>query len=173
MRNINHLQRYSKLQMLKQNNSLAKEPMSMQDATRHAIWILDAKYDKADLPAIVRESCSHLSATDREMLLSLLLRYESLFNGTLGDWNLPPVSFELKEDMKPYHGKAYPIPHIHKATLVKKIERLCEIGVLTWQPASKWAAPSFTILHTISNFRELNKCIVWRSYPIPKISTTL
>jgi hypothetical protein len=63
--------------------------------------------------------------------------------------------------------------YIHKATLMKEIERLHEIGVLTWQPASKWAAPSFTILHTISNFRELNKCIVWRSYPIPKISTTL
>jgi hypothetical protein len=81
--------------------------------------------------------------------------------------------------MKPYHGKAYPIPHKHKATLMKEIERLCEIGVLTWQPASKWVAPSFTIpkkdhtLCTISDFRELNKCIVRKPYPIPKISTTL
>jgi hypothetical protein len=80
------------------------------------------------------------------MLLSLLLRYESLFDGTLGDWNLPPVSFELKDEgMKPYLGKAYPILHIHKATLMKEIERLCDIGVLSWQPASKWAAPSFIV----------------------------
>jgi hypothetical protein len=113
------------------------------------------------------------------LLLSLLPKYESLFNGTLGDWNLPPVSFELKEGMKPYHGKAYPIPHVHKATLMKEIERLCDIGVLTWQPASKWAAPSFIIpkkdhtVCTISNFRELNKRIVRKPYPIPKISTTL
>jgi hypothetical protein len=40
------------------------------------------------------------------------------------------VSFELKEGMKPYHGKAYPIPQIHKAVLMKEIDRLCKIGVL-------------------------------------------
>ncbi len=33
----------------------------------------------------------------------MLLRFDPLFDGTLGDWNLPPVSFEIKEDMKPYH----------------------------------------------------------------------
>jgi hypothetical protein len=100
----------------------------------------------------------------------MLLKYNPLFNGTLGDWNLPPVSFELKEGMKPYHGRAYPIPHIHKAKLMKEIDRLCKIGVLIWQPLSMWESPSFIIpkkdhtVHTISNFRELNKCIVWKPY---------
>ncbi len=61
---------------------------------------MDAKYEKADLPAIIRENCSHLKASDGEKLLSLPLRFESLFDGTLGDWNLLPVSFELNEDMK-------------------------------------------------------------------------
>jgi hypothetical protein len=64
----------------------------------------------------------------------MLLKYEELFDSTLGDWNLPPVSFELKEGMKPYHGRAYPIPQIHKAVLMKEIDRLCSIGVLKWQP---------------------------------------
>jgi hypothetical protein len=36
----------------------------------------------------------------------VLLRFELLFDGTLGDWKLPPVSFELKEGMKLYHGRA-------------------------------------------------------------------
>jgi hypothetical protein len=63
---------------------------------------------------------------------TVLLKFEPLFDGTLGDWNLPPVSFELKEGMKPYHGKAYPIPQIHKAVLMKEIDRLCKIGVLLW-----------------------------------------
>ncbi len=58
---------------------------------------MDAKYEKADLPAIVRENRSHLQASDREKLLSVLLKCESLFDGTLGDWNLPPLSFVLKE----------------------------------------------------------------------------
>jgi hypothetical protein len=92
------------------------------------VKILGAKYEKADLPAIIRESCSHLTASNREKLLSVLLKYELLFDGTLGDWKLPPVSFELKEGMKTYHGRPYPIPHKHKAVLIKEIKRLCNIG---------------------------------------------
>jgi hypothetical protein len=128
--------------------------------------ILDAKYEKADLPAIIRENCSHLTASDREKLLSVLLKFESLFDGTLGDWKLPPVSFELKEGMKPYHGRPYPILHKHKAVLMKEIKWLCDIRVLEWQPSSRWAAPTLIIpkrdstVRTISDFRELNKLIV-------------
>ena len=127
----------------------------------------------------VRDNCAHLSATDREKLLSMLLKFEPLFSGTLGDWNLPPVSFDIKEGMKPYHGRAYPIPKIHKATLMKEIDRLCSIGVLKWQPNSQWALPTFIIpkkdgtVRTISDFWELNKRIIQKPYPIPKISTTL
>jgi hypothetical protein len=73
------------------------------------VEILDAKYEKADLPAIIGDNSSHCKASDREKLLSVLLRFELLFNGTLGDWNLPLVSFELrKEGMKPYHGFIIP-----------------------------------------------------------------
>jgi hypothetical protein len=50
----------------------------------------------------------------------VLLKFEPLFDGTLGDWKLPPVSFELKEGMKPYHGRLYHIPHKHKAVSMKK-----------------------------------------------------
>ncbi len=93
--------------------------------------ILDAKYEKADLPAIIKENCSHLTASNREKLLSVLLKFKLLLDGTLGDWKLPPVSsFELKEGMKPYHDRPYPIPHKHKAILMKEIKQLCNIGVL-------------------------------------------
>jgi hypothetical protein len=113
------------------------------------------------------------------LLLALLLKYKELFDGMLGEWKLLPVSFELKEGAKPYHGRPYPIPKIHKATLMKEINHLLLIGVLKWQPTSQWASPSFIIpkkdqtVHTISDFRELNKLIVRKPYPIPKISTTL
>jgi hypothetical protein len=113
------------------------------------------------------------------LLLVLLLKFEELFNGTLRDWKLPPVSFELKEGAKPYHGRPYPIPKIHKATIMKEIDCLILIGVLKKQPLSRWALPSFIILkkdntvRTISDFRELNKRIVRKPYPIPQISTTL
>jgi hypothetical protein len=139
---------------------------------------LDAKYDKADLPRIVKNNCVHLSASHRNSLLVLLLKFKELFDGTLGDWKLLPVSFEL-EGAKLYHGRPNPITKIHKATLMKEIVCLISIGVLKWQPLSKWALPSFIIpkkdhtVRIISDFRELNKRIVQKPYPIPKISTTL
>ncbi len=62
---------------------------------------------------------------------------------------------------------------------MKDIDRLISIEVLKWQPLPKWALPSFIILkkdhtvRTISDFREQNKQVVRKPYPIPKISTTL
>ncbi len=49
MRNINNLQGYSILQALRHNYSLAMEPQSTQDATQHAMQILDAEYCNPDL----------------------------------------------------------------------------------------------------------------------------
>jgi hypothetical protein len=109
----------------------------------------------------------------------LLLKYEELFDGTLGDWNRPPVSIELKEGAKPFHGRPHLIAQVHKATLTKEINWLCSIGVLKKQASSQWASPTCIIpkknmtVRTISDFRELNKQIVRQPFPIPKISTTL
>jgi hypothetical protein len=137
MRNITKLQLKSRItRALRENTCFAQESISTRSATKRMVEILDVKYEKADLLAIIRENFSHLKSSNKEKLLSVLLRFESLFDGKLGDWKLPPVSFELKEGMKPYHGRPYPIPHKHKAILVKKIKWLCNIGVLEWQPSS-------------------------------------
>ena len=62
---------------------------------------------------------------------------------------------------------------------MKEIKRLCNIGVLEWQPSSRWVLLTFIIpkkdstVRTISDFRELNKHIVRKPYPIPKISMIL
>jgi hypothetical protein len=137
MRNIANLQLKTRItRALRKNTCFAQEPISTRSATKHVGQILDAKYEKADLPAIIRENCSHLKSSNREKLLSVLLKFESLFDGTFGDWNLPPVSFELKEGMKPYHGRPYPILHKNKAIPMKEVKRLCNIGVLEWQPSS-------------------------------------
>ncbi len=106
MRNIANLQLKPKItRALRENTCFAQEPISTCSTTKHLVKILDAKYEKAVPPAIIRENCSHLTASNREKLLSVLLKFESLFDGTLGDWKLPPVSFELKQGMKPYHGR--------------------------------------------------------------------
>ncbi len=101
---------------------------------------MDAKYEKEDLQEVVSANCTHLSHKE---LLEVLTEFEDLFDGTLGDWKTEPVSFELKEGTKPYHGRPYPVPKVHKETLTKELNRLCELGVLRFQPASEWASLSF------------------------------
>jgi hypothetical protein len=180
MRNINNLQLKTSIsRVLKLNTSFSQEPASTRGATKRVVEILDAKYAKADLPAIVRDNCKRLNPSERESLHFLLLKFEQLFDGTLGEWTIPPVSIQLKEGMKPFHGRPYPIPKVHKATLMKETDRLVLIRVMKWQPYLQWASPSFIIpkkdltVRTISDFRELKKRIVRKPYPIPKISTTL
>ena len=142
------------------------------------VRILDANYKMADLQAVIK-SCTHLSSEEQDMLLDLLTNYELLFDGTLGAWKTLPVSFELKEGAKPYHGLGFPIPKAHKVMIMKEIKCLCKLGVLEWQPSSEWAAPSFIqpkknkTIRFLTNFRELNKRLVRKPFPLPKSSTVL
>ena len=155
------------------------EPASTREATNRAVEILDANYKKADLLEVVRTRCSHLNIHQRQKLLTLLRQFEDLFDGTLGEWKTKPVSFRLKPGAKPYHGRAFPVPHIHLATLKKEVTRLVKIGVLVRQPDSEWASPTFIVpkknqtVRFLSDFREVNKRLVRTPFPIPKISTTL
>jgi hypothetical protein len=150
------------------------EPQSTQDATKRVTRILDAKYQKADLRSIVRDNCKHLSANQQKKLLQLLKKYELLFGGTLGDWKTKRVSFQLKEGVSPYYGRAFPVPKIHTDTIMKEVERLCQLGVLERQPASEWASPSFIIpkkdktICFLSDFWELNKRLVRNPFQSPK-----
>jgi hypothetical protein len=96
IRDINKLQGSSILRALWHSHSLAMEPQSTQDATKHATQVLDAKYSKADLQSVVRDNCKHLKVDQQKKLLQLLKKYESLFDGTLGAWKTKPVSFQLK-----------------------------------------------------------------------------
>ncbi|MFM8622685.1 MAG: RNase H-like domain-containing protein, partial [Holophagaceae bacterium] len=140
--------------------------------------ILDAKYEKADLTAVVQQQ-THLT-TDQKNLLALLLKeFEHLFDGTLGTWRGTGVSFELKDDAKPYHARPYPIPHIHEAPTRKEVERLCQLGVLRPCNDSEWGAPSFIIpkknltVRFLSDFRRLNSMLKRKPFPIPKIQDML
>ncbi len=160
MRDIIKLSKKSKITRASSvNNSMHHEPQNTLDATKCVGKILAANCAKAALQSVVQVTCLHLSIPDQTRLLEVLQDYEDLSNGTLSDWKTKPVSYELKDDAKPYHGRAFPVPKIHRETLVKELNKLCELEVLMFQPASEWAAPSFIISkkdHTIqfiSDFR--------------------
>ncbi len=137
MQNINYLQGSSTLRVLKLNHSLDIEPQSTHDATKRVKQILDAKYQKADLQSIVRDNCKHLKRQSTKEVTAATWENESLFDGTLGNWKTKPVSLQLKEGVSPYHGQAFPVPQIHKDTIMKEVERLCKLRVLERQPASE------------------------------------
>ncbi len=71
------------------------------------------------------------------------------------------------------------MPKVQKETIIKEVERLCKLGVLERQSASEWALPSFIITKKdktkrfLSDFREVNKRLVRKPFPIIKISTVL
>ncbi len=155
-----------------------QDSYAVDQAASRLKHILDAKYEAADLGQVA-EDCTHLSMDERLKLHSLLLKYAELFDGTLGIWKGEECDFELKEGVKPYHAKAFPIPKIHVNTLRTEVERLCRIGVLKKVNRSEWAAPTFIIpkkdgtVRFISDFRELNKRLRRKPYPIPKIQDLL
>ena len=83
MRNIANLQLKPRItSALRENSCFSQEPISTRSKTKRMVDILDAKYDKADLLAIIRENCFHLTASYKEKLLSVMLSFKLLFDGT-------------------------------------------------------------------------------------------
>ena len=145
----------------------------------YATEIKDSKYEKQNLLRVAQDQ-KHLTPEQRDQLHQVLTKYQDLFEGTLGTWPDDEVSVELTRDAKPYHcGKPIRIPHIHLETLKKEVNRLVQIGVLEEVDASKsgpWCAPSFIIpkkdgrVRFITDYRELNKCIRRKPWPMPHIN---
>ena len=78
----------------------------------------------------------------------------------------------------PYRAH-FGIPHIHLQTLKKEVDWLVKIGVLEVVDATKlgpWCAPSFIIpkkdgkVRFITDYRELNKCIQRKPWPMPHVT---
>ena len=141
--------------------------------------IVESKYCPADLNKIATE-CHLLNADQQETLHKLLRKFAHLFDGTLGNWKTDPVDLELKDkNEKPYHARAYPVPHSQEQLLKDEVQRLVDFGVLRKVNRSEWACPMFTIakpdktLRSLADLRELNKRIKRKPFPIPKINDLL
>jgi hypothetical protein len=76
MRNIANLQLKPRITgAIREITCSALEPISTCSTTKCMVKILDVKCEKADLPAIIGDNCSHLTASNREKLLSVMLKF--------------------------------------------------------------------------------------------------
>jgi hypothetical protein len=128
----------------------ANEPQTLRNEYSRATKILDAEYKPASLDDFIK-TCENLHAEEQHQLKTLLQKYEHLFDGTLGQFNMEPISLQLIQLMdpnfKPIHARAYTVPRSVEQQLQqgKEIVRLLDIGVLEEDYSSEWTSPSFAI----------------------------
>ena len=143
-----------------------------------ATMILDAKYDGAS-PEKVAALQTHLTQTQRNDIKNLVAKYPTLFSNTLRKYPHRKIHLELEQTAIPRHARPYSVAHVHREVFKKEIERLVEIGVLRPCGATEWASPTMIIpkkdntIRDVSDFRELNKVIKRRIYPLPRIQDVL
>jgi hypothetical protein len=84
------------------------ESMAVEEHTDRIKKILNAKYSATYLEKVC-SSQSHLKVEKQQRLLTLLRKFEDLFDGTLNKWNEEPIKLELKADATPYRARSFPI----------------------------------------------------------------
>ena len=153
----------------------SNEPKSLVDEFSRSTKILDAEYKPAVLKEVT-QMCNNLNKEEQYQLLKLLQKYEHLFDGTLGEFNMDPISLHLiDKGVKSVHARPYTVPRSVEQQLRTEIARLVDIGVLEEDYASEWASPTFAIpkkngtIRVVSDFRKLNSLLKRHPFPIPKI----
>jgi hypothetical protein len=82
----------------------------LRDEYSRATKILDAEYKPASLDDVIK-TCENLQVEEQHQLKELLQKYEHLFDGTLGEFNMEPISLQLMDpNCKPIHARAYTVP---------------------------------------------------------------
>jgi hypothetical protein len=92
----------------------ANEPQTLRDEYSRATKILEAEYKhvSASLDDVMK-TCENLHEEEQHQLKTLLPKYEHLFDGTLGEFNMEtvPISLQLMDpNCKPIHVRAYAVP---------------------------------------------------------------
>eukprot|EP00957_Ditylum_brightwellii_P036253 2746126-Ditylum_brightwellii.AAC.1 len=79
-----------------------------------------------------------------------------LFDRKLGLYPCKKIHLEVEEGAKPYHAKAYSVPHAHLEVFRNELLHLVSIGVLRPCGPTDWAAGTFII-------PKKDGCICWIS----------
>jgi hypothetical protein len=153
----------------------AKEPELLKEAEERQSRILDADFTNVDIDEYL-DSIIKLDDGQNSKLRLVLKCHPTLFGGGLRVPNLKPIHLDPIPGAKPFHARAYTVPHVYEKTTRKEIDRLTEIGVLAKDHQSPWAAATFIQpkktgdVRVLTDFRTLNALLRTHPYPFPKIS---
>jgi hypothetical protein len=153
---------------------IANDPQTLRDEYSRTTKILDAEYKPASLDDVIK-TCENLHVEEQHQLKTLLQKYEHLFDGTLGEFNMEPISLQLMDlNCKPIHARTYNVPRSVELQLQpsKQIVRLMDIGVYEENYSSEWSSPSFETpkkngtIRVVTDFRKLISLLKRRMSPI-------
>ena len=152
-----------------------------QNFEKHSPSMIAADYG-TEITELKQFLPQHLSSTERLDLLNVLEANHNVFHGQLGKLPGPPVHLRLRDpNVRPYHGRAFLIPHSQLELIKNEMKRLESLGVVRkldssfigTSNSSSWAAPSFGIpkssgqIRFVSDFRQLNKHLLRWPFPLP------
>jgi hypothetical protein len=130
---------------------------------------MESKYEQVS-PVTEADQQSHLTASQRADLATLLAKSPQLFSGKLGLYPHRKVHLDVEPDAKPVYARPYSVAHNHRELFRQELDRLVGEGVLEPCGATEWASPTFTTpkkdgrVRWVSDSRELNKVIRHRVY---------
>ncbi|XP_063390024.1 uncharacterized protein K02A2.6-like [Cydia fagiglandana] len=103
-------------------------------------------------------------------------RHESLFDGTLGRYNGPPVRLSVREGAEPIFCRARPLPYAMRARVDAELDAMLRAGVIEPVDRSDWATPLVIASKADGDIRicadykvTLNRVLQVDRYPVPKL----
>ena len=139
-----------------------------------ATEILERKYERVTAKDVAAEQ-DHMSDRQKIIFENTLKKYEVLFDGKLGHYPHRKFHIDLVDNAKPVFKKAYHVPFQRESLFKNELQNLVNDGVLEPCGPSAWAAPTFVVpkkdnrVRWVSDFRELNKLIKRKPFPMPRI----
>ena len=151
------------------------DPVRIESFAASRVQVKPTYDTTASVDDVVDEQ-THLSEAQRDQLRELMNKYSKLFDGSLGRYPKRKFHLELKEGATPYHCKSpYPVPSYNMPVLKQELDRQCQLGILEKCQESEWGMPLLVIpkkdgaIRTVDDFRELNKQLKRKQYPLPRI----
>ena len=129
----------------------------------------------------VQNICVHnITAEHQGPHVSILQKYEELFQDSLGKVNKMQATLHVKSDAKPKFFKARPVPFALREGIARELQRQEELGIIKKIDYSNWAAPIVPVVKPSGDIRicgdykvTINQDLELPEHPMPRIEELL